>query len=190
MSYTFWVAILSIPFVNLASFGTDQVMTQRLFCCRNERDAAKATIVSSVAILIALLMLLVGVALYVYFQFKPFTPGETALFELDDTYLLPIFIVRALPIGVRGLVVAAIFAAAVSTLESALAALAQTTSGPILKRLEKSARDKKSRRSAFWRNEVVVSKALVAVWGAVLCLVAWRCVLLAQQHETTINLVL
>lgn len=190
LSFTFWAGIICTPFVNLASFGTDQVMTQRLFCCRNARDAAKATIVSSVGIFVALLMLLVGIALYVYFRFRPFTPEEAVLFDQDKTYLLPIFIVRALPFGVRGLVVAAIFAAAVSTLESALAALAQTTSGPILKRIDKPTRGKKSRRSAFWRNEVVVSKVLVVGWGAVLCLMASACILLARRYENTIDLVL
>lgn len=191
LNYTFWVGILCTPFINLAAFGTDQVMTQRMFCCRNQRDAAKATIVSSVSIFIALLMLLVGVALYVYFRFLPFTPEEAALFDERKTYLLPIFIVRALPMGIRGLVVAAIFAAAVSTLESALAALAQTTSSPLLKRIAPpKKKGRKSRKSAFWQSEVAVSKMLVFGWGVVLCIMASACRLLESRFENTIDLVL
>lgn len=190
VTYTFWVGIFCTPFVNLAAFGTDQVMTQRLFCCRNQRDATKATIVSSVSIFIALLMLLVGIGLFVYFRFKPFSPEEAALFDKRNTYLLPIFIVRALPIGVRGLVVAAIFAAAVSTLESALAALAQTTSGPILKRLGQLKGKKKSRKLKWLQSEVIISKSLVCGWGVVLCLMASACLLMENRFANTIDLVL
>lgn len=213
--YTFWCGLLATPFINLAAFGTDQVMAQRMFCCKNQDDAAKATIVSSVSILITVVMLLVGVSLFIYFRFNPFTEQESALYAKDKTYLLPIFIVRALPPIVKGLIVAAIFAAAVSTLQSALAALAQTTSGPLLKRFAKvdgrsrsaapaasrrrnaAGRNRKSRTqdeesggASFWRSDVSISKALVAVWGIVLCAMATGCIVLARRYENSIDLVL
>lgn len=206
--YTFWCGILATPFINLAAFGTDQVMAQRMFCCRNQDDAAKATIVSSISIFIAVIMLLVGVALFVYFSFNPFTEQEAALFGKEKTYLLPIFIVRALPVGIKGIIVAAIFAAAVSTLQSALAALAQTASGPILKRFaEVEGRSRRpaprrkgaasSRRKAssvhrvpIWRREVPISKALVAVWGVLLCGMATCCIVIVRQYDNAIDLVL
>lgn len=191
VTYTFWVGLLATPFINLAAFGTDQVMTQRIFCCRSQRDAAKATIVSSASILIALAMLLLGVALYVYFRVHPFTEAEQARYDVKPTYLLPIFIVRALPVGVRGIIIAAVFAAAVSTLESALAALAQASSGPILKRFaQPEARGRSRKKTPLWKREVPLSKALVVAWGVVLCAMATLCILLDRRYTNTIDLVL
>lgn len=183
--YTLWAGLLAIPFTNLAAFGTDQVNAQRMFCCRNQGDAAKSMIVSSVGISIALIMLLVGIALHAYFQYSPFTPEEAARYNEKPTYLLPIFIVRALPIGVRGIIVAAIFAAAVSTLESVLAALAQTTSEPFLKRFAKP-----RGRGAWWRGEVAISKILVLAWGVVLCGMAMLSIEMDKRYENTIDFVL
>ena len=60
-----------------------------------------------------------GIALSAYFRHNPFTVAEETLMKEDKNYLLPIFVVRQLPLGIRGLVVAAIFAAAISTLQGA-----------------------------------------------------------------------
>lgn len=187
--YTLWAGLIALPFTNLAAFGTDQVMAQRMFCCRNQKDAAKSIIFSSFGILIALVMLLVGASLYVYFQYYPFTPEEAARYDEKSTYLLPIFIVRALPIGIRGIIVAAIFAAAVSTLESALAALAQTTSGPFLKKWARAGQ-RGGKRAEWWRGELVISKGLVLAWGIVLCGMAMLSIEMDKRYANTIDLVL
>lgn len=186
--YTFWCGLLATTFSNLAAFGTDQVMAQRMFCCRDARDARLSVVWSSVSIGVALLMMLLGISLYAYFQHAPFTPGEAARYAKHQEYLLPIFIVRALPIGVRGLIVAAVLAAAVSTLESALAALSQTTVNPIQSRLNR--RRGKADAVASPDSELGLSKVLIFAWGIVLCGMATACIGIARNYQNAIDLVL
>jgi SSS family solute:Na+ symporter len=127
VQFTLWVGLLAMPFQNLAAFGTDQLNAQRMFCCRNERDAGKAIIASSISLLVTVLMLGVGAALYVYYQQHGPTPAEAALFAKDADSVFPVWITTVLPPGLSGLILAGAFAAAISSLDSALAALAQTS---------------------------------------------------------------
>jgi SSS family transporter len=127
VQFTLWVGLLAMPFQNLAAFGTDQLNAQRMFCCRDERDAGKAIIASSISLLVTVLMLGVGAALYVYYQQHVPTPAEAALFAKDADSVFPVWITTVLPPGLSGLILAGAFAAAISSLDSALAALAQTS---------------------------------------------------------------
>lgn len=188
LRYTLWCGLFATPFLNLAAFGTDQVMAQRMFCCRNQRDAQVAIIASSLSLVVTVVMLLLGAALFVYFRHAPFTASELQLYDTKNDYVLPIFIVRALPTGIRGLIVAAVFASAVSTLDSTLAALSQSTLsafvGPRVKALFGRARF----LSKLTSSEIGISKVLVVVWGAVLCLVATACIAIADLHENAVDL--
>lgn len=189
VDYTFWCGLIALPFLNLAAFGTDQVMAQRFFCCRNQADAKKAVLWSNLSLLIPLLMLLVGIALSAYFQRHPFSSDEQALMDKEKTYLLPIFIVRQMPTGVRGLVVAAIFAAAISTLEGALAALSQATVG-LFYSADRLAGEEAKRKAAGRLGLVLLSKLLIIGWGFALCLMAVGCISIARQYKNVIDLAL
>ncbi len=123
-AYTLWCGILGSTFLTMSSHGTDQNMAQRLFCCKDERDARKAILWSSVSQVLPLLMLTVGVGIYVYFKRNPMSAGESELFRENKNNLFPIFILKAMPVGVKGLLFAAIFSAATAT--GTLAAMAQT----------------------------------------------------------------
>lgn len=125
--FTMWTALLAAPFQNLAAFGTDQLNAQRMFCCRNEKDAAKAIIFSSLGQAATIMMLLVGAALYAYYQAMPPPEAVAAEFKKDADLVFPVWITTALPAGLTGLVLAGAFAAAISSLDSALAALSQTS---------------------------------------------------------------
>ncbi len=127
LGYTLWVGIFAMPFQNLAAFGTDQLNTQRMFCCRNAKEAGKAMIWSSVSLVITLLMFIVGIGLYAFYTQNPPPEAEAALFAKDSAFVFPTWITNELPPGVSGLILAGAFAAAVSSLDSILAALAQTT---------------------------------------------------------------
>ncbi|HVP10747.1 MAG TPA: hypothetical protein VMV94_06100 [Phycisphaerae bacterium] len=188
LKYTLWIGLFAMPFCNLAAFGTDQVMAQRMFCCRNQRDASKAIIASCVSLGAAVLMLGVGIALFCYFKAYPFSSPESALYSSNKNYLLPIFIVRAMPVGIRGLVVAALFAAAIASLDGALTALAQTT----LDLTSKFRASAGPRWPALWRgfsgNDVRASRVLVAAWGAGLCLMAMACIVIARHYANAVEL--
>jgi SSS family transporter len=159
VGFTLWVAIIAAPFQNLSAFGVDQLNAQRMFCCRDANDARKAMITSSAALLLTTLMLLVGAALYAYYEPMRLAGSEPAIFNEDSNYIFPVWIVTELPVGLRGLILAGIFAAAISSLDSILAALSQTTI---------SLFSKKDASPAKISKELVYSRLLVVFWGITL----------------------
>jgi SSS family transporter len=120
-TYTFWAGVLGGTFLTMASHGTDQLMVQRMLAARNLRGAQAALLGSGVVIFVQFcLFLLIGVGLFVFYGAHPGT------FASNDR-IFPTFIVREMPHGVAGLLIAAILAAAMSNLSAALNSLASTT---------------------------------------------------------------
>jgi SSS family transporter len=157
VGFTLWVAILAMPFQNMAAFGTDQLNAQRMFCCRSQADASKAIYWSSVSQVITIMMLFVGAGLVAFYQQRPPSAAEAALFSSDADYVFPVWITTVLPPGVTGLILAGAFAAAISSLDSVLAALSQTTLGLFSHRFGEGDEDHK--RVLWW------SKVAVICWG-------------------------
>lgn len=160
VQFTLWVALLAMPFQNLAAFGTDQLNAQRMFCCRNQADARKAIIASSASQVITLLMLVIGVALTAYYQQHIPSPAEAKFFGSDPDYVFPVWITTTLPQGLTGLILAGAFAAAISSLDSALAALSQTSLSLVHSRDGLMAGDN---RKLYFQ-----SRAAVLIWGVIL----------------------
>jgi SSS family transporter len=99
----------------MAQYTSDQVMVQRLQTTRTVRDARQAFIVNAAGDALWMVGLsFVGLALFAYFQNHPAPPG------LESDRLLPYFMLTAFPPGAVGLVVAAILAASLSSLDSAI----------------------------------------------------------------------
>jgi len=122
-SYTFWSGIVGGAFLTTATHGTDQLMVQRYFCAKSPGDARKALLWSGAVVFAQFaLFLLIGAMLYVYYS--GYAPQEAAAFlrdgRIQSDRIFPHFIVQHLPTGAVGLVLAAIFAAAMSTLASSL----------------------------------------------------------------------
>ena len=163
VGFTLWVAIIAVPFQNLSAFGVDQLNAQRMFCCRNASDARKAMITSSAALLLTTLMLFVGAGLFAYYEPLRTIGSEPNIFSEDSNYIYPVWIVTELPIGLRGLILAGIFAAAISSLDSILAALSQTT----LSLFQKSRNHAKQ-----IKKDLLKSRLLVLFWGIALSLFA------------------
>ncbi|MBU1108273.1 MAG: hypothetical protein KKB51_16490 [Candidatus Riflebacteria bacterium] len=159
--YTLWIALLAMPFQNFVAFGTDQLMAQRIFCCKSPGDARKAIIWSSVSQFITVLMLLVSVGLYTWYQQKPVTTEEFMLFAKDTNYVFPVWITKVLFPGLSGLLIAGAFAAAISSLDSILAALSQTTMSIFYGR-------EKFEESGESQGMVWKSRLMVITWGLVL----------------------
>jgi SSS family solute:Na+ symporter len=120
--FTFWAGLIGGTCLTLGSHGTDQLLVQRLLACRNVRDSQKAILLSGVVVLGQfVLFLLIGLMLFAFYQVHPLPP----LASNDEVF--PAFIVRSLPHGIAGLVIAAIFAAAMSNLSGSLNSLASTS---------------------------------------------------------------
>lgn len=114
--FTFWCGLVGGTFLSLGSHGTDQLTVQRLLSARSQADAAKALIVSGFVVMLQFaLFLMIGVGLAAYFQHFP---PEMEIARPDGAFAT--FIVTAMPAGLCGLMLAAVFAAAMSTLSSSL----------------------------------------------------------------------
>src|ERR1700732_3196914 len=166
-SYTFWSGILGGTFLTMASHGTDQTMVQRLLASRNERDSKTALLASGVIIFAQFaLFLVLGVMLFVYAQHFAF-----AITGGDPDKIYPQFIVRRMPVGFAGMVLASIFAIAMSNASGSLNSLASS-----------SIIDLGVRHGESGTQSVVRSRKLTLSWGVVLGilgLVHWGPVLVA-----------
>lgn len=129
-SYTFWSGVVGGAFLTTATHGTDQMMVQRYLCANSERQAKAALLVSGGVVFAQFaLFLVIGALLFVYYTGH--APGDVSAFTVSGVVqgdrVFPHFIVSHLPVGVLGLVIAAVFAAAMSTLSSSLNSSAATT---------------------------------------------------------------
>lgn len=164
LRYTLWVGLLAMPFQNFAAFGIDQLNTQRMFCCGNAKDARKAMCWSSVSILITVVMLAVGSGLFAWYQVNVPSASLAAAFQDDTNNVFPAWIVTVLPVGLSGLILAGAFAAAISSLDSVLAALSQTSLSILYGR-------EKLEDASKGKERVMQSRIAVCIWGVILTVV-------------------
>ncbi len=121
-TYSFWGGVIGGCFLTTASHGTEQLIVQRLLSAGSERQSRVALLSSWVVICTQFTMfLIVGACLFTLYQDR----GMTRPAVTDSIY--PRFIWEELPVGISGLVIAAILAAAMSNLSAALNSLASTT---------------------------------------------------------------
>ncbi|MBN1918886.1 MAG: sodium/solute symporter [Verrucomicrobia bacterium] len=158
----FWAAVAYGLFTSLAAFGTDQDMTQRMLTCRKPSLAKRGLILTGIIDFpIVLTFLLIGLALYALNAQNGFASG----IEGDEVF--PTFIVKFLPVGIKGLLLACVFAAAMSSLDSALSALSSSAVVDLYRAyIKKDAPDK---------HYLLVSRLFVVVFALCLVLVAWLC---------------
>src|SRR5271155_5684495 len=120
LPYTFWAGVLGGNFFITASHGPDQLIVQRLLEARSQKQSTVALLSSGVAILFQFaLFLMVGVMLWAFYRVPSATFGKP-----DRIY--PTFIVRQMPHGISGLLIAAVLAAAMSNLSAALNSLSSS----------------------------------------------------------------
>jgi SSS family transporter len=111
--YTIWAALIGSTFTTLATHGTDQDMVQRMLTAKNYHRSRLSLILSGFADLpLVMAFLFVGILLWAFYQ----QPGKNAPFAY--------YIVHELPPGLRGVLIAGIFATAMGSLSTALNALA------------------------------------------------------------------
>jgi SSS family transporter len=119
VTYTIFAGVFGGAIFTMASHGTDQLIVQRLLTCRDERAARRALIGSGVAVIFQfMLFLLIGLGLWAFYQGVGFD-------STDEIFAR--FIVEQLPPGITGLLIAGVFAAAMSSLSSSMNSLASAT---------------------------------------------------------------
>jgi solute:Na+ symporter, SSS family len=120
MSFTttaLWVVVLGGIGQNLVPYASDQALIQRYMSVSDAKKSARAIWTNAIAVFPAtLLFFSVGTALYVFYKMNPARLDPT--FKTDAIF--PLFIARELPVGVAGLIVAGVFAAAQSTISTSM----------------------------------------------------------------------
>jgi solute:Na+ symporter, SSS family len=118
--YTIWAALLGSTFTTLATHGTDQDMVQRMLTATDYKKSRLSLICSGLADLpIGFVFLTIGILMHLFYQLAP-DPG----LPHKNSEIFAYFILTKMPVGLRGLLVAGIFATAMGSLSAALNALA------------------------------------------------------------------
>jgi SSS family solute:Na+ symporter len=121
--YTIWAALLGSTFTTLATHGTDQDMVQRMLTANDYQKSRLSLILSGLADLpIGLIFLTIGILIHIFYQQSP----DPSL-PVKNSEVFAYFILTQVPVGLRGLLVAGIFATAMGSLSAALNALATST---------------------------------------------------------------
>ena len=188
--YTLWVAIFASSWLTVGAYGTDQLMAQRMFCCASARDARKAILWSIVAMGVTFLAAVVGVGLWAWYREHGMSESALALYRDAPDRVFPIFIREALPTGIKGLVLASVFAAAISSLDSILAALSQTTLSVLPRRWRARGTTLESERTSDSGRSLRASRVLVALWGVGLCTVAVGMDTVQRRYDSILDLAL
>jgi len=164
-TYTFWSGLIGGCFLTMSTHGTDQYLVQRYLCTDRPRNATIALLTSGAIVLAQFIgFLFIGVLLFAFYH--PFTdPGYASAASASFPFtsgdrVFPDFITKHMPSGLSGLVVAAIFAAAMS---SSLNSIAATAVNDLYKPFRPTRSDKHYLR---------VSHVLTLVWGIVQIVVA------------------
>ncbi len=118
---TFWVVLAYGLVINLQNFGIDQNYVQRYVAARSEQAARRSLWLGGMLYVpVSLVFFLIGTGLFVFYGAQPGLLPESLQAEDQADRVFPYFIVTQLPPGVRGLLLAAIFSAAMSTLSTSL----------------------------------------------------------------------
>jgi SSS family solute:Na+ symporter len=132
-AHTLWAGLIGGAFLSMASHGADQLIVQRLLASNNLRDARRALIGSGIAVIIQFaIFLVIGIGLHAYYRGREFAASDQ---------IFPTFIIEVMPPGVTGLVVAAILAAAMSTVSGSINSLSAATTHDIYLPLKKGGVD-------------------------------------------------
>ena len=166
--YSFWGGVIGGCFLTTASHGTEQLLVQRLLAARNLKESRLALFSSWFVVFFQFsLFLMIGVLLFVYYHDSGQLPPKV----LDRAY--PEFVWNHLPVGLSGLVIAAILAAAMSNLSAALNALASTTIMDFWRPMRPKTSDTRLMQLARWSTVgwglILFTVGLAARhWGSVL----------------------
>lgn len=148
--YTLLSGLIGGAFLSMSSHGTDQLIVQRLLAAKNLPESKKALVTTGVIIIFQFaLFLVVGVLLYAYY----------GPLNIKSDEIFPKFIIEVLPSGVKGIIIAGLFAAALSTLAGSITSLSSSVMLDLYIPFKKSIDEKKN---------LLYSKLLTIFWAVML----------------------
>lgn len=142
---TFWVVMFFGIIINLQNFGIDQNFIQRYKASSSDREAGKSLLLGGLLYIpVSAMFFFIGTLLFAYYKINGAEiPSEIAA---KPDYIFPFYIMQTLPAGLRGLLIAAIFAAAMSTVSTSLNSAATLIMSDFYKRFKHRATDKQCMR--------------------------------------------
>ena len=151
-AHTIFAGLIGGAFLSMASHGADQIIVQRLLASSNLRDARRSLIGSGIVVIVQFaLFLVIGLGLWAFYDAREFAASDA---------IFPRFIIEAMPPGLTGLVIAAILAAAMSTVSGSLNALSAASTHDIYLPLTK--------RPLTEAQMLSVGKRFTLVWAVIL----------------------
>lgn len=173
--YTLLGGVLGGAFLSMASHGTDQLIVQRLLTIKDLKGSQKAIVGSGVIIIAQFaVFLFVGLALYAFYG--TYDLSSLGLLKADEIF--PFFIINSLPVGVTGIIIAGLFAAALSTLAGSISSLSSSTMLDLYKPLVKVSDELK---------ELKISRLFTIMWAVLLVGAA---LLFMQSPDAVVELAL
>lgn len=152
--YTLFSGLIGGAFLSMSSHGTDQLVVQRLLAAKNLKESKKALIATGIIIIFQFaLFLLIGILLFAYY-------GKLDI-KADEVFSK--FIIEVLPPGVKGVIIAGLFAAALSTLAGSVSSLASSVMLDLYLPFSKSQNEKKN---------LLISKSFTVFWTILLVISA------------------
>ena len=157
---TFWVMAINGVFFAIQNFGTNQLIVQRFLTARSNREAIKASLMGIIlSVPLWSLFMFIGTSLFVYYQLNPHLLTES----IQADAVFPLFISNELPIGITGIIISALIAAAFSSLDSELNSISAVLTEDFYSHFNKQASD---------RNKLIFGKSMVVVAGILAMVVA------------------
>mgnify|MGYP001946354158 CR=1 FL=1 len=178
--FNFWSAITGFVLLNIAAFGLDQDMTQRMLTCKNAKEASKSMLLSVILVIpVMLLFIIIGLLLFVFYQRPDLmssdgTQNIVQSFQGEKVTIFMYYVLNEIPAGVKGLVTIGIIAAALSTLNSGLSSM----SSVLIQDLYKPYLEKKLKNSKQNINDmhyVTAGRYGMMIVGVALGLMAILC---------------
>ena len=176
-------ALFAYAIFKFAQFSTDHEFVQRQLTCKSVKDAGVSLVYSQLmAIPVVFIFLCIGLLLWVKFTADPALGAASGFFS-DARDVFPQFIKNCMPAGVRGLMIVGLLAAALSSFNSAINAMASSFVSDLYLPIKKARGKEISSDSA----QLSSSKAMAALMGA--CLTGFAIVTAVMQQASGLNLV-
>ncbi len=151
-TYTLLTAIFGFSLLNLGAYGTDQDMAQRLLTCRSSAKGSwSAVFAVLISIPVSILFMGIGLLLYIFYS-RPDIMGALApTYEINNSRKVFLnFILSEMPSGMSGLMMAGLFAAGLSSLNSAINAMSSTFINDFYKRFRPNLGEKHYLAAGRW----------------------------------------
>ena len=166
---TSWGALIGGLVANLGMYGADQVSVQRYLAAKSLKGMQKSFILNTVGgWAMGFLMIGIGLGLYSFYALHPGSLPAT----IGGDKVFPFFIATEMPLGLRGMMIAAILAAAMSSIDSGLNSSVTALITDFFKRFGWLSQRGPASQDDQARRELKISRALTLVLGLVVTVLA------------------